>query len=281
MHEDFTKPIITIYCLCDDFLKAWGHHNVPQAKMSTAEVMTVALVAAALFHGNHEQSRRFLLEHGYIKTMLCKATLNRRLHAVPEALWQALFHLLAQVHQEINASQNYAVDSLPVSVCDNIRIRRCRLYPRNKHGEAFRGYIASKRRFFYGLRLHLIITTTGLPVEVMLAPGAEADISAFRRLPLGLPNDAHIFADAGYLDQHEEVLLEEAGLHLVAPRRKNSKTPLPAWLSYIARRERKRIETVFSQIAAAFGRTIHAVTAKGFELKVFLTVLAYTINATL
>lgn len=129
------------------------------------------------------------------------------------------------------------------------------------------------------------MTTSGLPVEVMLAPGSEADISAFRRLALDLPPEARIFArifaDAGYLDQHEEALLEEAGLHLVAQQRKNSKESLAPWMAYFARKERKRIETVFSQIAAAFGRTIHAVTHKGFELKVFLTVLAYTLLAAL
>ncbi len=280
VQEQFTKPIITIYCLCDDFLQAWGYKDAPQAKMTTAQVMTVALVAAALFSGNQERSRRFLQEHGYIKNMLSKGNFNRRLHDVPEALWQALFHLLAQVHQKLNPSSHYAVDSLPVPVCDNIRIRRSRLYPRRKMGDAFRGYVASKRRFFYGLRVHLVMTTGGLPVEVMLAPGAEADISAFRRLSLCLPQKAYIFADAGYLDQHEEALLEEADLLLVAQRRRNSKMPLPAWVSYIAKHERKRIETIFSQIALALGRTVHAVTARGFELKVFLTVLAYTITTT-
>jgi hypothetical protein len=52
----------------------------------------------------------------------------------------------------------YAVDSLPVPVCDNIRIRRCRLYPLEeehddddtpKQKKSFRGYIASKRRYFF------------------------------------------------------------------------------------------------------------------------------------
>ena len=155
------------------------------------------------------------------------------------------------------------------------------MYPTKKHCQAFRGYLASKKRYFYGLRVHLVITTSGLPVEVMLAPGSEADISAFRHLVLDLPPKAHIFADAAYLDQHEEALLKDAGLQLVALRRKNSKQPLPPWVAYIAHRERKRIETVFSQIASAFGRTIHAVTTRGFELKVFLTVLAYTFLATL
>jgi len=205
--------------------------------------------------------------------------IRRRLHQVPEVLWQAVFDLLAQVHKQADEAQEYAVDSLPVAVCDNIRISRSHLYPRRKWGEAFRGFIASKKRYFYGLRVHLVMTTSGLPVEVMLAPGAEADISAFRRLQLGLPAGARIFADTAYLDQHEEALLADAGLQLVAPRRKNSKRPLPPWVNYIAKHERKRIETVFSQIVSALGRTVHAVTPRGFELKTFLTVLAFTITA--
>ena len=274
------RQIIAIYCLCDDFLLARGYKDAPQAKLTTAQVMTVALVASALFCGNQDRSRVFLKEHGYIQPMLSKGAFNRRLHEVPEVLWQALFALLAAVHQESNESQQYAVDSMPAVVCDNYRICRSRLYPTKTHGKAFRGYTACKRRFFYGLRVHLVMTTSGLPVEVMLAPGSEADISAFRRLRLDLPPNSRIFADAGYLDQQEEALLEEAGLHLVAQRRKNSKAPLPPWVAYIARYERKRIETVFSQIASAFGRKIHAVTPHGFELKVFLTVLAYSILAT-
>ena len=213
------RQIIAIYCLCDDFLRAWGHRDAPQAKMTTAEVMTVALVAVTVFSGNQDRSRCFLQEHGYIKEMLCKANFNRRLHDVPEALWQALFGLLANINKDQNEDHYYCVDSLPAPVCDNCRIRRSRLYPRKKHGEAFRGYIASKRRFFYGLRVHLVMTASGLPVEVLLAPGAEADIKAFRRLPLALPEKAHIFADAGYLDQHEQALLGDADLHLVAQRR--------------------------------------------------------------
>lgn len=58
--------ITTIYCLCDELLKAWGHRNDPQARLSTAEVMTVPLVAAAFFGGNVERSRRFLREYGYV-----------------------------------------------------------------------------------------------------------------------------------------------------------------------------------------------------------------------
>jgi len=299
------EQITTIYCLCDDFLRAVGHRDDPQAKMTAAEVMTTALVAAALFCGNQERSRLFLKGHGYIKGMLSKSRLNRRLHSIPEAVWQGLFALLAAVHRQMNPGQGYAVDSLPVPACDNIRIRRCRLYPcRHRAGhraergkakkggakgrgqkaqrtdEPFWGYCASKRRYFYGLRVHLLVTTGGLPVEVMLAPGAEADVAAFKSLPLDLPAGARVFADAGYLDDQEQALLAEAGdIALVNQRRGNCRVQLPPWVRYICLCQRKCVETVFSQVAAAFGRTIHAVTPRGFELKVYLTVLAYSILA--
>ena len=121
MHSS-VRQIIAIYCLCDDFLSARGYQDAPQAKLTTAQVMTVALVGAALFNGNQERSRVFLRDHGYIAPMLSKGCFNRRLHEVPEALWQALFALLADVHKQSNESQQYAVDSMPAVVCDNYRL---------------------------------------------------------------------------------------------------------------------------------------------------------------
>jgi len=128
--------------------------------------------------------------------------------------------------------------------------------------------------------VHLVITSGGLPVEVMLAPGAEADVTAFKSLALGLPPGARLFADAGYLDDAEQALLAEAGgLELVNQRRGNCRVQLLPWVRYLCKRGRERVETVFSQVAADFGRTVHAVTPRGFELKAFLTVLAYSLLA--
>ena len=127
--------ITTIYCLCDDFLKAVGHRDDLQVTMSTAEVMTVPLVASTCFGANIDKTRLFLHEYGYIKKILGKSRLNRRVHAIEAGLWQGLFALLAEFFKQRDAEGAYVVDSLPVAVCDNIRIRRCRLYPLKEHGE--------------------------------------------------------------------------------------------------------------------------------------------------
>ena len=268
------QEITTIYCLCADFLSAIGHRDDPQCQMSTAEVMTTALVAAAFFHGHQERSRLFLKEHGYIPTMLSKSRFNRRLHQIEEALWLALFALMGQVAQQLNPEQVYLVDSLPVAVCDNIRIRRCRLY----QDQAHRGYCASKRRYFYGLKVHLVVTASGQPVEFLLTPGSENDLRAFKRLGLHLPPGATLYADRGYTDYLWEALLAEvAAIDLVAQRKKNSLWPHPGYVEYLRASARKRVETTFSLITKEFERSIHAVTDRGFELKIFLTILAFAI----
>lgn len=128
--------ITTIYYLCDEFLKAVRHRDDSQVHLSTAEVMTVPLVAAAFFGANIDKTRRFLHEYGYMKKMISKGRFNHRLHAIEPTLWQqGLFSLLAETFKLNNSDQSYVVDSLPVAVCDNIRIRRCRLYPLKEHGE--------------------------------------------------------------------------------------------------------------------------------------------------
>ncbi|MGX9726154.1 MAG: hypothetical protein ACTFAK_02170 [Candidatus Electronema sp. VV] len=71
--------ITTFYCLCDDFLISKGWHDDPQSTMSTAEVMTAALTAAAFFSGRYEKSRVFLERHRYMPAMLSKSQFSRRL----------------------------------------------------------------------------------------------------------------------------------------------------------------------------------------------------------
>jgi hypothetical protein len=271
--------ITTIYCLCDEYLKAMRRFDDPQVRLSTAEVMTVPLVAATFFGANIDKTCRFLHEYGYMPKMISKGRFNHRLHAIDPALWEGLFSLLAEFFKRNDSERTYAVDSLPVAVCDNIRIRRCRLYSLEEHGGAFRGYISSKRRYFYGLRVHLVVTGAGEPVEFSIAAGSEADVSVFKEMRLDLPEGSVVCADKAYTDYHYEDLLKEAvGLHLKAQRRKNSKRPIPAWEEFLSKPIRKYIETVFSGITDLFSRKIHAVTPRGFELKIVWFLLAFAIQ---
>ncbi len=76
----------------------------------------------------------------------------------------------------------------------------------------------------------------------------------------------------------EDVLLEASHIQLYPMRKKHSTRTLPPYIAYVQHYYRKRIETVGSLLESMLPNTIHAVTAEGFELKVFLFVLAYSLN---
>lgn len=261
--------IVLLFVIIDDFLKAYGHHEDVQRQMSDAEVLTTALVAMLYFGGNFERARWFMRDQGYVLKMLSRSRFNRRLHRL-ESWIQPLFALLASMWKACNQENLYVVDTFPVPVCDNIRISRARIY----QDEAFRGYIASKKRYFYGLKIHILVTDQGQPVEFFLSPGSTADVTGLRMFELDLPEDAYIIGDKAYNDYLIEDLLEEWQRHLRPFRKKNSKRQVPPWERYWQSVHRKVVETTGSLLEQLLPRHIHAVTASGFELKVALFIVA-------
>ena len=108
-------------------------------------------------------------------------------------------------------------------------------------------------------------------------PGGEL------RGDLGLQrHQARLFAGIGcqledpapLVGHPQDLLAEASGITLLPLRKKNSKRSLPAYVAYVQHYIRKRVETSISLLERLLPKTIHAVTADGFELKVFLFVLA-------
>lgn len=267
--------IITIYCICEDFLNAAGHPDDPQCRMSTAEVMTTALVAAHFFSGNHEMSRNFLTEYGYIPDMLSKSRFTRRLHRIPESLWRSFTEMFALTAHDCNPLKIYLTDSFPVPVCRNIRIKNCRIY----QDEEFRGYNSSKKEYFYGLKAHILMSESGIPVEIFLSPGSYPDTSSLYDFTFPLPEGSVVYGDKAYNVYGIEDELKEREITLMPIRKKNSRRGYDfltgAGIGYV----RKKIETVFSLIERKLPAHIHAVTHRGFELKTLLFILTCGLQA--
>ena len=114
--------IIATFCLCDDLLKAMHHPEDHQCQMNDAEIMTTAFVASLFFRGNHERARAMLQQYDYIPHMLSKSRFSRRLHRIKD-IFIMVFNLLGQMWKTLNTASIYVIDSLPIAVCDNIRIR--------------------------------------------------------------------------------------------------------------------------------------------------------------
>lgn len=265
---------LAIYCLVDDLLKAMQHREDSRCEVSDAEVITTALCAMLWFGGNFEHSRSFLHSSGMMPRMLSRSRLSRRLTRLAD-LVEIIFHQLGLTLKELNTESRYAVDSFPVAVCDNIRISRCRL---TKEAQ-YRGYMASKRRYFYGVRVQVVVTVEGVPVEFSILPGSLSDIAGLAELPLCLPRDADVAADAAYTYyEWEDALAQMDGVRLLVGRKRNSKRrDVPAVHDY-KQWLRRRIETVFGEISKLFPKKIHATTLSGFILKISLFLFAYQVD---
>lgn len=266
--------IVAIYCLCDDLTKAMRVCEDPQCRMSNAEVMTTAIVAALHFGANLARARVWLRDTGFIPAMLSESRFVRRLGAVQDLL-AALFLTLGAAFKRLNAPMTYAFDSFPVPACDNIRIREAKIY----QGKVHRGYCKAKRRYFYGMKLFLLTTAKGEPVEAFLMPGSTGDVTAYSAFAFDLPSHSVAYGDSAFtLYEQEEAARDGANIHLMPMRRCNSTRPYPPWVAYLQARGRKIIETAGSQIDRLMPRTIHAVASQGFEIKIMLFVLAYAIT---
>ncbi|WP_226889631.1 hypothetical protein [Nostoc sp. MG11] len=110
-------------------------------------------------------------DHLLVPKMLEKSRFNRRLHNV-SMLLNDVFHQVGMIVKEISDCTEYLLDSFPVPMCDNIRIFNVGLIK----SEDYRGYIASKKRYFYGVRVQLLTTKSGIPVEFAFMPGSANEM---------------------------------------------------------------------------------------------------------
>ena len=174
-------------------LKAIGHKEDCRRAMKDAEIITTAFLQAMFFNGNQSKACSYTKDHRLISNMLEKPRFNRILHSV-SMLINDLFDQLGTIRKEISNCTEYLLDSFPVPICDNIRIFNVKLIK----SEEYRGYIASKKRYFYGVRVQLLTTKNGIPVEFVFMPSSASDVRALNALPLNLPPGSEVYGDSAY-----------------------------------------------------------------------------------
>ena len=238
--------IIALYAIVDDLLKGIHHQESLNRKVFDSEVITTALVSALYFGGHLDNARGFMKMTGLVPRMLDKTRFCRRLHSLTELLC-SLFFQLGQHLKDLAGACDYVVDSFPVAVCDNIRISRCRLLK----GEQWRGKQVSMRRYFYGVKVQVLTTADGIPVEFCFVPGSESDVQALKKLPMTVAEESSIYADSAYTDYSIEDGMKEADfIQLMVQRKSNSKRKDEPWTRFLKEHMRKGIETTFSMLKA-------------------------------
>jgi hypothetical protein len=262
--------VIAIYCLVDDLLQTCGHQTPEGCRCSDAEIITTALVSALLFKGNQSLALDYMRTHNMAPVLPLKSGFTKRLHRLADLLY-SLFQQMGAIVKELNCSGSYILDSFPLAVCHNIRISRSKLLK----GELYRGLCASKHQYFYGVKVQVITTAGGIPVECCFVPGSEHDSEAISQLLWDFEPGDRIYDDSGYTWYVFEDIAADAGIDILTARKKNTKRKDQPYEAYLKDYYRKQIETSFSQITDLMPKALHAVTPEGFFIKALLFVMAF------
>lgn len=266
--------IISIFCLIDDILKGIDHTEDIRRQVSDSEIILTALVSSTSFYGNHSSAIQFMKQYGFIPNMLDKSRFNRRLHKVGRLLYE-LFEIVSDYFKSFCCELQYIIDSFPVAACNNMRIANCKILKDNK----WRGYTASMRSYFYGVKVQLLTTKDGIPIAFHFTPGKTADAKALGKMIDKLPPESSIYGDSAYLDYGlEDNALERKAILLKIQRKSNSKRIDTLEQKFEKEKMRKRVETTISDIKKLFPRTIHAVTLDGFLIKLTLFVFGLQLS---
>ncbi len=216
--------------------------------LGDAEVLTLAVIQALLGYTSERQFIRYAHTHlrPWFPYLPQRAAYNKRVRAAATTMQ----HIITAIAQDCPSYTDdlWVVDSTPVE-CGRSRetVKRSDLA-----GWASYGYCASHTRYFWGMRLHLIATPSGLPVAYALtsAKTDERDTAlAMIHLDAALRDrgDQVLMADKGYRSATFETELNNLGITLIRPSLKTEK-PRPG----------QRFLKPFRQIIESINQTFKA-----------------------
>lgn len=268
--------ILLTFCIIDDIIKAMGWKRDKQQKMRDSEVLTVACLSHQYFGGNYQATLSFLeaTDQSLFPDLLSKSRFIRRLHRFLDVLPQIL-SILSEIKRKLSIRSLYFMDSFPLPVCEDIRIRRARLM----RGKESRGDIASKRVYFYGIRVHIVTDEESFIHEFVIGSGGSHDLHGWANASFSfLKEGDRVICDRAYPCYEWEEEMGREGIFWMPIRRKGSRRYEGELRERGKKAVRRLVETVGSVLRLYLGKRVHAVTARGLLLKVMMAIIIYDLN---
>lgn len=252
---DINTLLTALYVKIDDWLGRPRRTGRPP-KLSDAELVTLAVAQVLLGVRSEARWLRFVPRHlpGAFPYLPGQSGYNKRLRAALPLLKRAIRFVAADT--DLWLDNAWVVDSTPVE-CARSRstVRRS-----NLAGWAGYGYCASHTRFFWGLRLHLVCTPSGLPISWALATPKLDERQVLTEI---LDHEPHllaerpgllIVADKGYVSADLDRWLAERGVRLLRPSYRN-RTPRPG--EHLLKPIRQLIESVNDTLKGQLDLELH------------------------
>ena len=254
--------LLELFCHVDDFCRvfepAWQHRLLSEGvrqrcrstRLSLSEMMTIMIY----FHQSRYRDFKTYYTQYVMVHLPAEFPQLVSYQRFVELMPRTLVPLLAYFHTCKGRCTGISfVDSTPLAVCHNRRIRRHQVFA----GIAQRG--KTSMGWFYGFKLHLVVNERGELLAFQLTPGNVDDRQPVPTLSREL--FGKLFGDKGYISQHLFAQLWSQGVELITSVRKNMKDRLMPLSDKLLLRRRAIIETVNDQLKTFPGSNTHVTVA--------------------
>ena len=233
----------------------------------------ISLVLTAEFMGIDSENHLFRQIPKTIKCKIERSVYNRR----KRRLANSINDLRMKIAKSFNEFEKFfIIDSMPVEVCKLSRSSTSKICKDVDYCYPNRGFCASQQMHFYGYKLHAVCSVNGVFQSIDLSPASVHDIHYLKDIKEQL-SDCTLLGDKGYLSAEIQIdLFNYANIELETPKRMNQKDYKPQF--YLFKKQRKRIETLFSQLCDQFMiRRNYAKTFEGFKTRLLSKITALTV----
>ena len=269
---------LTIFCEIDDFCRQFEpqfnrqlladgqRKRIKPSRMSRAEVMTILV----LFHrSGFRDLKRFYTKvvcQYWGKDFRSLLSYNRFVELQRDSL--LLLGALMQTRLGSCSGVSF-VDSSKIVVCNNLRIRQNKVFREiAKRGKTSTGW-------FYGFKIHLVVSDTGEILAWQMTLGNVDDRKPVPAMSKHLWGK--LFGDKGYISQKLFESLFADSVQLITKLKTNMKNKLMPMFDKIMTRKRAIIESVNDQLKniSQIEHTRHRSTAN-FFVNLIAGLIAYT-----
>ena len=240
-------------------------------KLKDLELISLALTAE--FMSIDSENHLFRQIPKTIKCKIERSVYNRR----KRRLANNINDLRVKLSRSFNEFEKYfIIDSMPVEVCKLSRSGTSKICKDAEYCYPNRGFCASQQMHFYGYKLHAVCSVNGVFHSIDLSPASVHDIHYLNDIREQL-SDCTLLGDKGYLSSEIQIdLFNYANIELETPKRINQKNYKPQF--HLFKKQRKRIETLFSQLCDQFMiRRNYAKTFEGFKTRLLAKMTALTV----
>jgi len=246
---DGSTLLTTIFVLVDDWYQQKGYRYVaflpgPSPRFTDSEMLTL-LVAMDFFPYPGEQQFLGFVRANYLSLfpkLLDQSQFNRRARRL-EGMLEELrrFWVL-----ELGAifERTLLLDTKPVPVVGYKRDKRQSEFI----GSADYGWCASRKMNYFGYKLVLVSTLSGIPLVYSLVP-ASTDERLAAESVLDYIRGCRILADKGFIGgQWQSDIFKTTGNQIFTPKRANQLQKQPKAFEGLLNSLRERVEGVFNEV---------------------------------